>query len=128
MASLALLAIKLRTIPTGSANRTARSVVTSPIFSRASASIPALIRSRSKRASFAEDAYWRSPCNLTQPLSTSTLGKRQRVPVIFGQISMKSDKPTRHSDEEVCRSCRIVMPEVAEGVAVLPVVSSTCER
>ena len=50
MASLALLAMRLRTMPTGSARRTARSVVTSAIFSNASASMPALIRSRSNRA------------------------------------------------------------------------------
>ena len=36
---------------------TARSVVTSPIFSSASASMPALMRSRNNRATFAEDAY-----------------------------------------------------------------------
>ena len=104
MASLALLAMRFRTMPTGSARRTARSVVTSAIFSSASASMPALIRSRSSLASFAEDAYWRSLWSFTQPFSTSTFGSRHRFPVIFGQTSIKSARPTRHSCEGDCRS------------------------
>ena len=113
IASLALLAIKLRTIPTGSARRTAKSVVTSAIFSSASCSMPRLMRSRSKRASLADDVYCRSLWRVTQPSFRSTLGSRQRSPVIFGQISMKSERPIFHSEEFPCLNWRMLVEEDA---------------
>ena len=97
IASLVFWASKLRTIPTGSARRTARSVVTSAIFSIPSCSTSDLMCSRSKRASLAVDEYFCSLCKRIMPASISQLGRRQRFPVILGQTSMKSARLSFHS-------------------------------
>ena len=96
IASLALLAIKFLTIPTGSASLMARSVFTSDIFSSASVSICALILSRNKRANLLDEAYCCSLKSEIQPFSISLLARRHLLPVILGHISMKSDKPIFH--------------------------------
>ena len=89
--------IRLRTMPMGRARRDANSSLTSATFSRASASMPALMRSLSRRATLADELYWASLWSRMLPSDSSVLAKRQRSPVIFGHTSMKSAMPMVHS-------------------------------
>ena len=70
IASLALLAIRLRTMPTGSARRMASSRSMFFIFSSASCSMCCFIRSRSNLANLAEDEYCCSLNSFTFPALT----------------------------------------------------------